>query len=583
MWLSIFLEVHFFRLILDYVINFYYQHTPVLPHASTPISPFLFVSKTNPQSHFHRTMNEQNDGVARLETALRRYIRPRQEISHIRRVFALHLREAHPSEAEKEDASRPLPLQECNGHVKSSVSHGLRQEYLKSLRANSKARKQYESISSEHRGEIQTVTVEKSSKKVTEDPLQSYTMLLKQQRKLERLRVLVGYLDILDRKPAASQHFLDPKVITKDMDPLPPVPSTVLNDGRMADKGSAKSVTELIHQLEKAVLQAKFGLDVEKRQRSEFHARLSTLDQSPGTANSRQRLDALARTRNEMISWMEDQLGRTGDDSPHDDTDEIKLLQITTSAESQLIRFKKEYRKYVLTRQEFLSVLKSQAQGVEPPRSHDTIEKSQNPQDPPEVPQRTEILHPYLTELLSISNEQKSQILQRSHLNMSLAKQVKGNMLSLDRLAEESHLLPTYPMKASTKGLRTLRLVGRADLASGTLVGAERPDFVARARRWVFAADAAGHATKDAVMEKVDEGRAAVDESLETLLGLHQLLGYDLDDAGENANEDDIWAPKSAKKRSELAGKDDEGPEQSRRDIWSTIDGSLGAIRREKE
>lgn len=120
---------------------------------------------------------------------------------------------------------------------------------------------------------------------------------------------------------------------------------------------------------------------------------------------------------------------------------------------------------------------------------------------------------------------------------------------------------------------------------AGILVGSERPDFNSRARGWVYAGNAAREATRDAILKRVEEGRAAVDESLHTLLGLHQLLGYDMEDAGEDPDEEDIWAApqsKSPKKRINLDG-GDERVQQSRGDIWSRVDGNLGVIRRENE
>lgn len=519
-------------------------------------------------------MVEQSKEITRLQKSLDPYIRSRKEALHIRQVLSLHLREAHHAETEKDNAaSLPLALQELNDHLKSSTSRGLRRDYLKSLRVNSKAREEYARIASEHLD--QTSTDKPNAKGSNENPLDGYITLLEQQQRLERLQVLARHLDGLDQKPPAQQVFLDPTALVKELEPLPAVPSAVLYGEGVTDKGSsAKSVNELIHQLEKAVLQAKSLLDSEKRQTSEFKSRMSQRDRVTLRSSGKQRLEALGRTRNEMISWMEEQLGKAGEDPP-EESKETSVSKSKTPTESQLIQIQKEYRKYVIARQELLTALGRQAEDQRPFSSKEEVENLQIVHDTPIIGRQSSILLPYLTELMSISIDQKAQLLQRSHLNTCLAKQQKESMLSMNRLAEESHLLPAYP----TKALQSRRLAERPDSLSGMLAVGERPDFITMARGWVFAADAAGRATRDAVLDRVQEGRGFVDESLHTLLGLHQLLGYDMEEA-DKGDEDDIWAPDS---KSPHKGKDDrkEGMEQSRRDIWSTLNGDLGVIRKE--
>lgn len=518
-------------------------------------------------------MNEQPEGIARLQKSLGSYIRPRQEASHIRRVLALHLHEAH----QRDEASLPLALQELNDHYKPSTSRGLRKDYLKSLRANSKARKEYANIGSEHLDQHQNSTSKQIYKDPNEASLDNYVLLIKQKQRIERLQVLAGHLDHLDQLPPASQEFLDPKSFINDIEPLPSVPPAVLYEGESTDKGSSvKTVTELIHQLEKSVLQAKFLLDTEKKRTLECKSRLSQLGKTTLRGIGKQKLEALGRTRNEMILWMEEQLGKTGEGSEEENTEEPRIQESRISTESQLIQIQKEYRKYVIARQALLASLSNQSDDQELVLSNEGVESLESSHEIL-TEQRMSLLHPYLTELLSISNEHKAQILLRSYLNTCLAKQQKESMLSMDRLAEESHLLPKYPMKSK----QVQRLAARPESLGGMLAVGERPDFISKARGWTFAADAAGHATKDAILEKVEEGRAFVDESLNTLLSLHQLLGYDMEEVEKD--EDDIWAPESKSGKKGDATSDKERVENNRREIWSTLDGTLSVIRRENE
>jgi len=157
---------------------------------------------------------------------------------------------------------------------------------------------------------------------------------------------------------------------------------------------------------------------------------------------------------------------------------------------------------------------------------------------------------------VSITNEQKSLMQQRSHLTVTLAKQLKEAGQGLDRLADESHLLPTYPIPDNIpyrKGLEAPASFG--DEVSKD----EKPDSSRRARSWTFAAESASAATNNAILEKIQEGRLALLGADQILLGLRNLgAGGNGDDRSETG---DVAAPRRTV------------------DIWSTLDGHLGVIK----
>ncbi len=132
-------------------------------------------------------------------------------------------------------------------------------------------------------------------------------------------------------------------------------------------------------------------------------------------------------------------------------------------------------------------------------------------------------------------------------MTISLAKQLKEAGLGLDRLADESHLLPSYPLPTSKSKLKSLEVPSSF---ADEMLSHEKPDSSHRARAWVFASEQAGRVTKNSVSQKLEEGGVAIDNAHEALAELQRLLG------GGSATES-----------------------KSNRDIWGIVDGSLGVIK----
>jgi hypothetical protein len=152
-------------------------------------------------------------------------------------------------------------------------------------------------------------------------------------------------------------------------------------------------------------------------------------------------------------------------------------------------------------------------------------------------------IYPYLETTLMVSSEQKEIIQQKSHVTITLSKQLKEGSQGLDRLADESHLLPTYPISAP--GSQRKGLEGAVSFGE-QMSNHEKPDSSLRARAWVFASESANYALEEAVSERLEEGAKAISEAGETMSGLEVLFGRE--------------------------GKDD---------LWGTLDGNLGVIKEE--
>jgi hypothetical protein len=422
-----------------------------------------------------------------------------------------------------------------------------------------KAREEYDTIKKEHhlqnpreQPDIYSLHIPGSS----ETTLESFLNVVKYRRKHERLRIIRDYIDTLAQKPAAAANYLDPKVVLKDVEPLPKVPEEVMNSSGPRHDAERTDLKELVDQLEKSVLRAKLLLKKEQK----FLAKIK-VDHSGVTASDTQegRLQALGMARKELINWIETELAKAGDsseDSLGGDSDKVTERVGKDYIESQLNLIQRQYSQYTKTRQTLISTATEKGESPSA-RANDDIELLAEREVPTNSNAMSNVIYPYLEELASISNEQKSTIQQKSHLTISLAKQLKEAGQGLDRLADESHLLPIYPLPSGSSHRKGPASFG--DVISGS----EKPNSSRRARAWVFASDSATLATMEAVSEKLEEGKVSALAAQLALSELHSLLGEKL-------------------RETKISGEANPTESLSTNDLWAQLDGQLGAIKTEE-
>lgn len=272
------------------------------------------------------------------------------------------------------------------------------------------------------------------------------------------------------------------------------------------------------------------------------------------------RLEAVGMTRSALINWIEVELSRAGESSPESENQDHASPDKRGKQfiDSELASIHRQYARYTKARQALITAaagtleLPATTSSEEEPDMSTMKEESYSSNG-------IEITHPYLMDMVSVSNEQKAMVQQKSHLTISLSKQLKEANQGLDRLADESHLLPAHPMPA----VRTQRSGLEGTVSFGDEISNnEKPDSSVRARAWVHAAQSASHATKGSVSEKLDEGSAALAESQEILLELQNLLGINTEVSGRKGD-----------------GARDRRVTEKLRDIWAVLDGNLGVIK----
>ncbi|KAF3762396.1 hypothetical protein M406DRAFT_332778 [Cryphonectria parasitica EP155] len=507
-----------------------------------------------------------NEITKAIQTSLEQYVRPREEAEHIRRVLALNLQSCH----ENGPMNGPLALAEPDCVIKTTDARGLQRDYLKALHANIKAQRAYDEAVNQSR-------VAKEVKSGNERSLNNASRLeehvagIELRRKQERLQTVEKYIDLLSQKPAADPKFLQSEEVFKDTRRLPEVPKAVIS-GFTVDKGATKTdLKTLVDRLEKAVLRSKLLLKKEEQLLEEVKSRFTA---TPGKISLGDKSAALSATRNELITWMETELGKTSgaDDGQEDGPDghgRSPTKMDKAHMDAQLALIKDKYATYVAERKALIQLAaQSPRLTIKPPEeTKQTAQLGEGPHPPSDY-----LITPYIRSLLSVAHEQKASIAQKAHLNDVLAKQTEVTGRALSRLAEESQLLPEHP---------TRRHQGRSGGSLPEKCGDKISVYV---QPWVVAADSAKLSTLEAVAEKIEKGQVALEGSTKHLFEIDQLLGRGATHRDEAVDEDstmdDIWLAETAspKKGSKAPLSSRGGTSQERGDVWSSLNGVLGLI-----
>jgi len=494
--------------------------------------------------------------IRKAQRSLGSYIKQRQEASHIRRVLAALLDSTvgpngHP-------LPRPLSLVDASCSVESTPHgvRGLQKEYLRCVRTNINARTEYAQICKAHQTKGQAHASATRWDDALGNPMEDFLALVKQQQKHEVLCIIQDYVDMLSQKPTAAPEFLEPKEVLKDVESLPQVPPEILNVSGAQQQSGGVDLKDLVGQLEKSVLRTKLLL----RREQKLLVKVKS-EQGKLLVSKAGKLQALGTTRNELINWIEAELSGAGESSPEEENTQAlpgPEKNSTVSIDVQLAAIKQQYSRYTIARQKLVLAATGKLEPEAEIAPHEETDLAVAISKSEGVLEMNYVTHPYLEELVAVSNEQKAIIQQKSHLTINLAKQLKESSQSLERLAHESHLLPAHTMPTSS-----LHRKGPESSFGDEISKHEKPDSSQRARAWVYASESAANLMKEAILEELEEGSTAIDESRQTMLELQRFLGDDTKATGGDKDEN------SSTQRGVA---DSNG-------IWSILDGSLGVIK----
>ena len=528
------------------------------------------------------------------------YINTRQEALQIRRTLTVYLTSLLKDEDTPNRSPLSLTIPDADIQVPEIPleASGVSKEYLREVQAHLKARREYRAVAV--RGQDHPFSNSYISRLPKEIPagdvadtssVHAYLALLRQRRRYERLRILKDYVDVLVTKPASKMGYLDIAKVHLDELPVPPLHQPA---GRMVSSRSSNgSENELVLHLEKAVLRAKHKLDNEQKLLTSLKARhysgrgVDGTEQFPAF-NRDGRGNALHHTRQELIAWVEQELAKT-DGAPDTSLHQLGTSDMPQSAmrdtEQSLQDIDSHYGGYTEARKICLATV-ARATSFVPLRISEEhpVPTSHLAKQPETVTDAccSGLLDSYMRLLIPLSlHRLVSQ--QKAYIASALTKEQEATIQVLDRLADESHLLPGYPLLATDSRFRNITAALGSkispihlDARSGSVT---QTRAIEMASRWAFAASAAKGFAHDALEEKIVQGTEHMDTAREILSEVRNLLGQRPQPAGtfkkSQMEEEDIWASRTAAR----ARKGNDIPKVDNKDtpktIWYRLRGDL--------
>jgi hypothetical protein len=501
------------------------------------------------------------------------YVKSRQETLQIRQALTSYLRsfiefdENQSSDLAQSHLSLCTPTDAVADVKRIPIDlTGLRKEYLNALTANVVARKDLASAS-ENVASLRrqrTSPTRPSDDADLQEPgteLREYLALLRDRRRHTKLQLFKNYLEEIKTRDAGGLENIGNE---EEHIPLPEV------DAKAERNGTETDLDDLVHSLERAVIRARTQLDNQKQLFEQAKAQYESRGETEVSPDVK--AQALQRTRDELVQWVEERLVGQGDpdESLLQELPPEEIEEAQQGLEDRKKQIMEQYAAYLQARRELLDAASRACQPVtvapKPPSR-----SNKNEFIPAEVPPPNPIdVLSYTNEnLVPLSKNQKSLALQTSYLSGLLSKEKSTTLRALNRLSDESHLLPEYPIVARQSRFNARNQAPASETKPDEVVGL--------AEAWAFASHAAAANERDFVQQKIALGTEVVRDVRQTLADVYGTLNQEFDEVmlenQQKRDVSDIWASETRSTRGMPGGsrieKKPTGP-------WSKLSGSVG-------
>lgn len=454
---------------------------------------------------------------------------------------------------------------------------GVQRDYVEGIKQYAEGYSHFNDVVEQHEMLSVKAREQKGAKEeqrsVDQEILDLHLQVAKLQKEQDHRRAVLKYLRELEALPAAQPDFLDPEVLCEGCSAMPEMPREMISGFATDHSATDNQAEELLQNLKKHVLRSKL---MAQRRQADHERSQAGRPTDLSSASPEAKLHALNAVKNELISWIETQLLKAGDDGADTESEEkVAASSNKYDHEGMMAGIQQKYQRHLELRQQILNELAQLdhvKQGLHRAAQTDApqIKAKPSPEQakkPAFVPEAY-LLTPYIEQLQTLARQQKSIVQEKSQINGSLAQQHEDTRDMLDRLAEQSQLLSSYPVaKEPVKHHTNFEddLVGRANIGD-------------RVQPWIHAADSAKLATLEEVAENVEVGMGSVDEARTHLQQVCKLLNIPFPQIGDEATrkmeaEDEESSSPARKVQSARKGGDD-----SLKTIWDILDGNLGSI-----
>lgn len=388
----------------------------------------------------------QSCPVPDVDRALSPYIRSREEALKIRRTLSKYLAAS----------LRPVNAATQSQHLNHEVPQGLgavgtnppglkgtRGAYLDAIRNHKAAQTKLERLQSSlaelQERHLTKPTIKDDSEE--NDMFQSYISLLRQRRRFAELEIVTKSLEkLLNVNPIQGSR--EPRDRIKDLiGEQPSLPAERLESLSVREENDSS-----ILKLKKEVIDARTSMELSKAARSEVH------DTTRETPSLEVQVHALARARDEMVVWVQNELAKMEEESGFlEDASPVKPSaakpqdQDLALSESQIQTC---YTQYTTSRSAAIKYHQSlqQQQASLPKPGYDVANNGESTSQDTEKPRsntRTAHLLPYLPHLAQIHANERLILMNAVYLQTQISSGDDEISESLARLADESHLLPS--------------------------------------------------------------------------------------------------------------------------------------------
>ena len=361
---------------------------------------------------------------------------------------------------------------------------GLRRRYLEAVKANAQASSQC----------AQVLKPSGRGSSVSEAP--EYTGLLatrldelareKQRSKLDIIDHYTMELDRVSRAPSAE---------TSD---------SVRNEDSSVDMviegpDMERLVQEKLRLLEMAVLQARHKAN---RERLQLQTIKTSAQSAEGSGGGNQ-LQALNMVRRELTGWLEEILVNCSSEELNGHSDDGEEQESKSTGED----VRDAYEQYFKAREKLSSLTGREFRPKSPTKTGATSTSAEATDA--KLPSQPHVDDELITqEQVAISRETKQSHEQMKQYLANVVKDEREDAIDLlQRLADESQLIPAYPILAhSGKFDNATRTFGSRDTAPP-------PDMVvSRAEAWAFAAEASNDTNNATISKHLEQGHQAMSE-----------------------------------------------------------------------
>ncbi|KAI1941797.1 hypothetical protein LOZ66_001278 [Ophidiomyces ophidiicola] len=514
-------------------------------------------------------------------TPLQPFIKTPDEALRIRRLLALRLQDQL---AFADDGIPQSHFSVCAPyHVRGvkrippEFGDGLRAQYLTALQANLRARKEYDEQLAEVNGLAEQLNGRRSSPSPdsTNRNLDAYLALLRSRRQRSKIQICQHFLEKLNKMDAARPGYLDMRSAAKGIYISSQGHATHQDDPSVPGVGNSPTV--LLHELERAVLLSKSRIDNEKTALERLRGQSKLRKSTEGDIDPQVRLNALIRTRDELVRWVENTLATCGmedtsiiqEEQPCDARDEDAVRALLEGLRRDIAQ---RYTAYIFARRSLLdAVSAATSMPMKPPAK--ALPTKPQYQEPEQAPTDLTPVFPYLQENLSpLSKAQNAMTIQKSFLSALLSKERWTSGKVFERLRNESHLLPDYPILTGQPRFKHIAAAAntpRSGIEGPVSSPSSEVEVVRHAEAWAFASKAAHDATAEQVDRHIEVGTEMTASTENTLRRIYDIMNRDYDAAMSREGDKGGHTTDSRNAQSLKGAQRPQGP-------WAKLQGNIG-------